>query len=99
MVVKQAETDVGRYRRLFETAKDGIIILDEQTTEVLDANPRMAELVGGSVHDLIGRAVTAAVPFAAEAQFTSLYKEVLRCGVGQCEAELRPPDGDPFAAE
>ena len=28
-----------RYRRLFETAKDGILILDGDTGEIVDVNP------------------------------------------------------------
>ena len=30
-----------RYRRLFETAKDGVLILDTQTGRITDANPFM----------------------------------------------------------
>jgi PAS domain-containing protein len=33
-----------RYRRLFETAQDGILILDADTGEVLDANPFMGQV-------------------------------------------------------
>ena len=40
---RQAETKVKasevRYRRLFETAKDGMLILDAQTAKITDANP------------------------------------------------------------
>jgi PAS domain S-box-containing protein len=39
-----------RYRRLFETAKDGILILDTHTGRITDANPFMSELLGYS-HD------------------------------------------------
>src|ERR1035437_6268945 len=35
-----------RYRRLFETAKDGILILDAQTGMVVDVNPFLIELLG-----------------------------------------------------
>ena len=35
-----------RYRRLFETAKDGILILDTDTGRITDANPFMSELLG-----------------------------------------------------
>lgn len=37
-----------RYRRLFETAKDGILILDTHTGRITDANPFMSELLGYS---------------------------------------------------
>ena len=39
-----------RYRRLFETAKDGILILDSITGRITDANPFMDDLLGYS-HD------------------------------------------------
>src|SRR5438874_2046267 len=35
-----------RYRRLFETAKDGILILDALTGKILEANPFMSQLLG-----------------------------------------------------
>src|ERR1017187_7337866 len=35
-----------RYRRLFETAKDGILILDARTGKVVDVNPFLIELLG-----------------------------------------------------
>ena len=44
-----------RYRRLFETAKDGILILDANTGKILDANPFMSELLGYSKEELLGK--------------------------------------------
>lgn len=35
-----------RYRRLFETAKDGILILDANSGQIIDANPFMSDLLG-----------------------------------------------------
>jgi PAS domain S-box-containing protein len=35
-----------RYRRLFETAKDGIFLLDAASGQITDANPFIAELLG-----------------------------------------------------
>ena len=37
-----------RYRRLFETAKDGILILDAETGTVVDVNPFLINLLGFS---------------------------------------------------
>ncbi|MFN0196601.1 MAG: ATP-binding protein [Planctomycetaceae bacterium] len=44
-----------RYRRLFETAKDGILILDTLTGKITDANPFMSELLGYSHEHFIGK--------------------------------------------
>jgi PAS domain S-box-containing protein len=56
---KQTETAVSlsetRYRRLFESAKDGILILDAETAQIADANPFIAALLGYSQHDLLGK--------------------------------------------
>jgi PAS domain S-box-containing protein len=56
---KQAEEGLKvsevRYRRLFESAKDGILILDAYTAKITDANPFIGELLGYSTADLLGK--------------------------------------------
>ena len=44
-----------RYRRLFESAKDGILILDAETGEVVDVNPFLLRLLGYSREALCGQ--------------------------------------------
>jgi len=44
-----------RYRRLFETAKDGILILDTESGRITDANPFMSELLGYSHEHFLGK--------------------------------------------
>jgi PAS domain S-box-containing protein len=44
-----------RYRRLFEAARDGILILDPATRKITDANPFMTELLGYAHAELIGK--------------------------------------------
>ena len=43
-----------RYRRLFEAAQDGVLILDFNSGKVIDVNPFMTKLLGYSRHDFIG---------------------------------------------
>jgi PAS domain S-box-containing protein len=43
-----------RYRRLFETAQDGILILDGKSAVILDANPSFLRLFGYTLGDLLG---------------------------------------------
>jgi PAS domain S-box-containing protein len=56
---RRAETAMQRseiqYRRLFETGKDGILILDASTGAIIDANPFMSTLLGYAHADFIGR--------------------------------------------
>jgi PAS domain S-box-containing protein len=44
-----------RYRRLFEAAHDGILIMDPETRKITDANPFMTELLGYPHTELIGK--------------------------------------------
>jgi len=44
-----------RYRRLFEAAKDGILILDGHTGEIIDVNPFLMNLVGYSRQEFLGK--------------------------------------------
>src|SRR5580704_19069910 len=44
-----------RYRRLFEAARDGILILDPDTRKIVDANPFMSELLGYPCEELLGK--------------------------------------------
>jgi two-component system cell cycle sensor histidine kinase/response regulator CckA len=46
-----------RYRRLFETAKDGILILDAQNGKIIDVNPFLIRLLGYSFNQLINKQV------------------------------------------
>lgn len=50
--IQQAEV---RYRRLFETAKDGMIMLDAETGYIMDVNPYFLEISGCAREEIIGR--------------------------------------------
>jgi PAS domain S-box-containing protein len=49
------QTSEVRYRRLFETAKDGILILDAASGRIIDANPFMSDLLGYSHAEFTGK--------------------------------------------
>ena len=42
-----------RYRRLFESAKDGIIILDAETGKIVDVNPFLIDLLGYTKEEFV----------------------------------------------
>jgi len=44
-----------RYRRLFESAQDGILILDAESGKVVDVNPYLLHLLGFSYEELCGQ--------------------------------------------
>ena len=44
-----------RYRRLFEAARDGILIVDPATRKIIDVNPFLVEFLGYSVEEFLGK--------------------------------------------
>ena len=50
--LKNSETN---YRRLFEAAQDGILILDAETGQISDVNPFLLEMLGYSHEELLGK--------------------------------------------
>jgi PAS domain S-box-containing protein len=51
------------YRRLFEAARDGILILDVDTGRIDDANPFLVELLGFAHDEMVGKTVGELSPF------------------------------------
>jgi PAS domain S-box-containing protein len=51
------------YRRLFETAKDGILILDAETGRISDVNPFLTKLLGFTHDEMVGLTVGELSPF------------------------------------
>jgi PAS domain S-box-containing protein len=52
VAVRQSEI---RYRRLFEAAHDGVLILDSVSRKITDANPFMSHLLGYRHEELLGK--------------------------------------------
>ena len=57
-VTERQEIAELRYQRLFETAKDGIVVIDVETQTVQDVNPYFLSLTGYRRKDLVGRPAT-----------------------------------------
>jgi PAS domain S-box-containing protein len=53
-VIKASEMN---YRRLFETAKDGILILDAKSGDIIDVNPFLIELLGYTKDEFLGKKI------------------------------------------
>jgi PAS domain S-box-containing protein len=68
-----------RYRRLFETAQDGILILNADTGKIDDVNPFLTDMLGYSRAQLMGNRLWDIVPFknvdASKAEFRELQRE------------------------
>jgi PAS domain-containing protein len=75
--LKVSET---RYRRLFETAKDGILLLDAVSGQITDVNPFLIELSGYTREELLGEKLWEIGPFkdvvASQAAFRELQQKM-----------------------
>ncbi len=72
-----------KYRRLFEAAKDGILILDYETGTVVDVNPFLIQLLGLKQEEILGKKIWELGFFkdvaASQANFLELQqKEFIR---------------------
>ena len=74
--LEESET---RYRRLFETAQDGILILDADTERIDDANPFIIDMLGFSIEEIVGKRLWEIGPFrdieASQSAFLELQKK------------------------
>lgn len=68
-----------RYRRLFETAQDGILILNADTGQIDDVNPFLTDMLGYTREQLLGNNLWDIGPFKdtkdSKAQFRELQQE------------------------
>ncbi len=65
-----------RYRRLFEAARDGILILDSDTGAIIDVNPYLMELTGYTYTELIGKYLWEISPFKDIAENKAKFEEL-----------------------
>jgi PAS domain S-box-containing protein len=77
---QRLKTSEIRYRRLFEAAQDGILILNADTGEIDDVNPYLTNMLGYSRAQLLGKKLWEISP--AKDVFASLarFRELQRAG-------------------
>ncbi len=89
-----------RYRRLFETAQDGILILDASTGQVVDANPFMQVLLGYTLGEFIGKKLWEIGPFKGiDASKTAFAELQIKDSVRYESLSLERQDGGRVEAE
>jgi len=83
-----------RYRRLFETAKDGILILDFKTGQIADVNPFLIEMLGYTHSEFVGKKLWEIGPFRDISASRSAFSELQTKGVIRYEdLPLETKDG------
>jgi PAS domain S-box-containing protein len=78
-IVHQLEASELRYRRLFEAAQDGILILNAVTAQIVEVNPFLVEMLGYSKEEFLGKKLWEVGAFrnteAAKLAFVKLQSE------------------------
>jgi PAS domain S-box-containing protein len=67
-----------RYRRLFEAAHDGVLIIDPDTSRIIDANPFMTRLLGYPREQLIGKELFEIGLLKDEATSRQMFRKLKR---------------------
>jgi diguanylate cyclase (GGDEF)-like protein/PAS domain S-box-containing protein len=67
VLLEKLQVSETRYRRLFETAQDGILLLDAKTGEITDVNPFLLDLLGYPYDEIAGKKLWDIGPFVNRA--------------------------------
>ncbi len=65
-----------RYRRLFETAQDGILLLNAETAQIEDVNPYLIKMLGYSHTEFLGKKLWEVGPFADIKESKEMFLEL-----------------------
>jgi two-component system, chemotaxis family, CheB/CheR fusion protein len=70
-----------RYRRLFESSRDGVLVIDPDTRKILDANPFMSDLLGYPHEALVGKELFEIGLLKDEAASRAAFEELQKNGL------------------
>lgn len=89
-----------RYRRLFEAAHDGILIVDPETRRIVDVNPFMVGFLGYSRDEILGKELFEIGLLNDEAASRAAFRELQVTGYIRYEdLPLRSKSGKALAVE
>ena len=89
-----------RYRRLFETARDGILLLNAETGQIEDVNPFLVEMLGYSHSEFMGKKLWELGAFADVLENQEKFSELQTLGYVRYEdLPLRTKDGNKVSVE
>jgi PAS domain S-box-containing protein len=89
-----------RYQRLFETAKDGILLLDFETGQITDVNPFLIEMLGYTHSEFVGKKLWEIGLFKDTTASQSAFSDLQTKGIIRYEdLPLETKDGRQIAVE
>jgi diguanylate cyclase (GGDEF)-like protein/PAS domain S-box-containing protein len=98
--LKALRVSESRYRRLFETARDGILLLNADTAQIEDVNPYLIEMLGYSHAEFLGKKLWEVGPFADMKQSKEMFAELQSNGYAKYDdLPLKTKSGMEIAVE
>ncbi len=99
-IERELQLSEAHYRRLFETAKDGILLLDSDSGIVRDVNSHLLDMLGYRREDLVGRRLWDVGPFGDIAVYRSVFGELqTNDSVRHASLRLHASDGQGIDVE
>ena len=98
--IKALRVSESRYRRLFETAQDGILLLNADTAQIEDVNPYLIDMLGYSHAEFLGKKIWEVGPFKDIALSKEMFARLQSTGyVSYEDLPLRTKTGALIAVE
>ena len=98
--LRALRTSESRYRRLFETARDGILLLNSDTAQIEDVNPYLIERLGYSHAEFLGKKLWEVGPFSDRPESKEMFAELQVTGYVRYESlPLRTKAGSEIQVE
>jgi PAS domain S-box-containing protein len=100
MIEKEIESSELRYRRLFETAQDGILIINADNGRITDSNPFLSEMLGYPREEFLGKMLWEIGPFKDAIASREAFRELQEKGYIRYEdLPLETKDGREMQVE
>lgn len=98
--LKALRVSESRYRRLFETAQDGILLLNADTAQIEDVNPYLINMLGYSHAEFLGKKLWEVGSFVDIAQSKEMFEVLQSDGyVRYSDLPLKTKAGTEIAVE
>jgi two-component system CheB/CheR fusion protein len=99
-ITERQEAAEIQYRRLFESAKDGILVLESASGVILDVNPYFIDLSRYSKQELLGKPFPEVAPFAGAEEIQRLVPQTVERGTARYDSvPLRAKGGRELVVE
>lgn len=94
MITEDISYSEQRYRRLFEAAHDGILIVDPETRQIIEVNPFLADFLGYAREEFLGKELFEIGLFGDEEANQEAFRELQVNGyIRYDDLPLRTKDG------